>query len=84
MLIYCAALSKAPVYTPQNRVSQQAKHVTYPPPTNVSLTNWLPDGLTTTAINRSVTQSNYDSATGLLGIGDLTQGASAVVTQAPR
>ena len=48
--------------------------------TGVSLTDFLPTGLTATMFNGTVTQGSYDAATGLFDIGALAQGASATLT----
>ena len=47
--------------------------------TNVSLTDFLPDGLTATDENGTVSQGSYDPATGIFDIGTLAVGESATL-----
>ena len=47
--------------------------------TNVSLTDFLPPGLTATGVNGLVSQGTYDAATGLFEIGTLNVGESATL-----
>ena len=48
--------------------------------TNVSLTDFLPPGLTATALNGGVTQGSYDPVTGIFSVGTLASGTSATLT----
>ena len=48
--------------------------------TGVSLSDLLPNGLTATGVNGTVTQGEYDAVSGLFDIGTLNQGASATLT----
>ena len=48
--------------------------------TNISLTDFLPTGLTATAVNGTVSQGSYDPATGIFTIGTLASGATATLT----
>ena len=47
--------------------------------TGVSLTDFLPPGLTATANNGTVSQGSYSAANGIFGIGDLAVGQSATL-----
>jgi len=48
--------------------------------TNVSLTDFLPAGLTATGANGTVSQGTYDAATGIFDIGTLNIGETATLT----
>ena len=48
--------------------------------TNVSLTDFLPAGLTATAANGTVSQGSYDPATGVFNIGTLDVGQTVALT----
>jgi len=48
--------------------------------TNVSLTDFLPAGLTATGANGGISQGTYDAATGLFDIGTLAVGQTATLT----
>ena len=47
--------------------------------TGVFLTDFLPQGLTATNVNGTVSQGSYDAATGIFGIGDLAVGQTATL-----